>query len=508
MELKQIVSEISEAIVYTWPEEKEQFGEAAGTVIISKSSFDKARGIGFQWKGQMRQILKDRTSFEPIPITLYHLPYVVEYKRDFRIFERVKPEYKTVFKSYKLPPCDFMVQYKRPCMFLNTPSDKLIGKRSKQELLLKHLLNYDHFGEKKPMCHYHKANIPCIHFENVLNNKNLKDDNFDEYFQDYRHLYMYFHKPNNREKGYNHSSSQLFEFLSKNEMRKKRRKRKREKKRDELDANEDYNLLVLINEVIKNGFEEDLLPRNDVDSRVDASELIKNTVNSYRDTLALDSDLGPVLKQLAQHYKIFDKLNEKMNHERHKKMGCPLSVYQMLSIILYCNGKCNHNLCESQRDDTWEKKWEYFDVGLDTAIHELSRHEIHEENIYTGLAGIFLDVNQLYCRGLGSLTFYFKTYVSFTRDLRVATEFRGGEGLIIGVNLYQSWMWMDKNNVRACDVSWISKFPHEQEILVSTESPFQPCLSKFKQIGNKQWIVCNHGNDKKGSFENMFDVLM
>ena len=191
-----------------------------------------------------------------------------------------------------------------------------------------------------------------------------------------------------------------------------------------------------------------------------------------------------------------------MNHERHKQMGCPLYEYQMLSLILYCNGTCNHNLCQSQRDDTHQIKWPCFEYGLFISIRALATYEIHDENIYTGLSGVLLDVNELYCQGVGSLALNFKTNVSFSRDYRVAREFRGNEGLIIGVNLYQSWMNSSGNgaNPAACDVSWISKYPTEQEVLVSRLHEFNVCLPKLRQIGQKQWIVCNN----EISFDNMF----
>ena len=174
----------------------------------------------------------------------------------------------------------------------------------------------------------------------------------------------------------------------------------------------------------------------------------------------------------------------------------------MLSLILYCNGKCNHNLCQSQRDGTHQTKWPFFDGFLCYSIYVLGKFEIHDENLYTGLAGVLWDVNELYCQGLGSSALYFQTNMSFSRDLKVAREFRGNEGLIIGVNLYQMWIHAPTtgNIPAACDVSWISKYPTEQEVLFSRWNLFTVCLAKLRQIGKKQWIVCNN----EISFENMF----
>ena len=55
-------------------------------------------------------------------------------------------------------------------------------------------------------------------------------------------------------------------------------------------------------------------------------------------------------------FRLFDTLELKMNHSRHKKMGSPLNKWLMLALLLYCNGDCNYNLCLSQRDGTYVKK--------------------------------------------------------------------------------------------------------------------------------------------------------
>ena len=509
MELEQIVVEIYQVVHSTMKDIFQAIGPPLSLEFeFNKFSLDKARRyIDISWTGKAEDALQNTTTFEPIPTNRRHLPYVLEFERDFDIDEFVKPAYQRVFKSSKLPPCKFMQENHRECRFLTTKAAEWIGKRSKQELLLKHLLNFDHFecfGKKKPMCDYHKNNNKCIHFENVLNNKSTIDDNFDEYFNDYRHLYLYFHKTNNRNQSYNHGSWTPFEFLSWNDVR-------NENEHRELNGrsrNLNYNLIWLFNEVIKNGFVKDLLPRDDVDPNVDGVQLIKNTVNRYSDDIFADTvNFDPIRKQLAQQFKIFEKLDEKMNHERHKQMGYPLNEYQMLSLILYCNGECNHSLCQAQRDGTSKSKWIFFDIGLDQAIDLLAKHEIHDENIYTGLAGIFLDVSELYCLGPAANALEFKTNVSFSRDLRVAREFRGDEGLMIGINLQRVWLQSavgGKHLPYACDVSWISRFPTEQEILVAKGVRFHPCPSKSRQIGKKQWIVCNHGDDDKISFENMF----
>lgn len=479
------------------------------------------------WKGRTKKLLGSITKFEVIPMNHNHLPCVIGFGTDFDLFPLIKPQYQTVFKSSKGQPCPFMLKHKRPCNFLNTKNVQIKGNKNLQELTLKHFSNYDHFecfGNKKPMCP-HKNNDKCVHFQNVLHDKNNIQDNYDGYFEDYRHLYLYFHKPSdhkmdmqkdNVDVAINHDQTEFafgsllkhtnFDWYSwgnfntgcfgtlGNEC-----------------INYNYNFLLLINEVISNGFENDLLPVN-VDSNTGTTNLVSeiNWIINHNRGDPLAQNLGfdtikSIRKKLETNYKIFDILNEKMNHERHKKMGTPLHEYLMLALILYCNGTCNHNLCQSQRDGTWSTKWRCFDAGLLEAITELSQYEIHDENIYSGLAGIIFNTNQLY--GNAEIGLYFKTCVSFSRDLRVAREFRTNEGLILGINLYRAWLYSLGGSWKhpcACDVSWISKYPTEKEVLVARKTQFPICPSKCLQIGKKQWVVCNKGDDDKVSFKSMF----
>ena len=457
---------------------------------------------------ELTQVLRLITDFEPIPPMNNHLPYKIEFKSDFDYDFAVKSQHQMVFKT-EWEPCPFMVQHKRPCNHLKNKNVKFTGKKNVQKIILKHLLSYDHFkhfGKEKPMCPYNN-NGECVHFQNVLNDKNNEKDNFDEYFEDYRHLYLYFHKPNRSEQRYNTQGSGFeFECLGLHEQQK-----------PILGRNLDHDLLLLIHEVITNKFENDLLPRIETNENDNAlnDDIIKVINRCTGDPIEfclkfqynmISQDYISVRKRLKQKYKIFDILDEKMNHERHKKYGKPLFEYCMLALILYCNGDCNHSLCQSQRDGTFKTKWPCFNAALDRAIYILGNYEVHDENLYTGLAGVFWDTNQLYTNGLAGFGIRFKTNVSFSRDLKVAREFRGNEGLILGINIHRASIdIMGKTlNGYACDVSWISKYPTEQEVLVSKRHRLPICVSKSRQIGKKQWIVCNKGDDYKISFENMF----
>ena len=97
----------------------------------------------------------------------------------------------------------------------------------------------------------------------------------------------------------------------------------------------------------------------------------------------------------------------------------------------------------------------------------------------------------------------FKTFVSFTTDLKVAKRFSNQDGIIIGLNMQRSIYWkMDL--FTACDVSWISDFENEMEILVSQHSTLQLYQSKMTEIGKLQYFVCDEGTPAETSFQNMF----
>ena len=522
LELSQIVNELSQLEVSQLNDTDEAI-ENNNQLTMLGLEFPKIQRIKLsqgqlyvvEWKRKMRQILNNITNFEPIRVNDDNMPYVIGYQDDFDVKQIIKREYCQVFKTSQLP-CPFMLKNKRSCNILNSKNAKITGNSKIQKRTLKHLLNYDHFecfGKKKPMCP--NNNNRCIHFENILNDKHSMNDNLDEYFEDQRHLCLYFHKPNhpcarkNMEiMNTNDHRLPVFEFTFRSDIQASFFNIKACAPKFYQSINVHYRLLLLIDEVISNGFEKDLLPTDD--SSVDFCKFLKNVINRHSgDRFAFNLNFSLIKKKLHKKYKIFNKLDEKMNHETHKKFGSPLYDYEMLSLILYCDAECNHSLCQSQRDGSCTNKWQCFDYSLRQAISILGQYEIHEANIYTGLAGVLLDINKLYAQGPESCYLNFKTNVSFTRDLSVAREFRGGEGLILGINWQRAKM---ENLIQhrinpwcfACDVSWISRFPTEQEVLVSRLVSFRVIPSKSMQIGKKQWFVCNGGDDDKVSFDSMF----
>ena len=58
----------------------------------------------------------------------------------------------------------------------------------------------------------------------------------------------------------------------------------------------------------------------------------------------------------------------------------------------------------------------------------------------------------------------------------------------------------------ACDVSQISEFPDENQILVARDSKFRIFPSNSTQIDKNQYILCHCDNDTQYSFQKVFMV--
>ena len=102
-------------------------------------------------------------------------------------------------------------------------------------------------------------------------------------------------------------------------------------------------------------------------------------------------------------------------------------------------------------------KWKWFDYCLLTAIYALSERESGKFGVFTGLGGVKLD-SKVINNG------YFVTYTSTSWRKEVAKTFiNSDKGMIIQIDS----SYKNDEGVYCCDVSWISKFPDECEILFS-----------------------------------------
>eukprot|EP01084_Bolivina_argentea_P085363 154268_1 len=184
--------------------------------------------------------------------------------------------------------------------------------------------------------------------------------------------------------------------------------------------------------------------------------LIQEVINNgYTNDLCVSCQTGEDCKH--DGYSILKVVNNKLRSSRHRKMGYPLNRGEMLSLLLYTGCDCNHNLCETQRNDNFDK-WKWFDYCLHSAINKLSKVENGKYRVYTGLTSVQMDKPSL-------KKCYFKTYMSTSWNKEVARGFAVC-GLLIEFD----------ENIRsyqlACDVSWISHFPNEMEVLFARSTSF------------------------------------
>ena len=275
-------------------------------------------------------------------------------------------------------------------------------------------------------------------------------------------------------------------------------------------------LLHLVKEVINNGYEKDLLPVND--ASIDMMNKIVHEYEKKTKTSILRSpkeahgnygifnkfNMG-LIQELSKVYQIFDDgiFRSTMFHKRHEMIGYPLSCPEMLALMLYCDGECNHDLSKSQRSHTAMKKWPYFHCMLNCAIKTLSKFEIHYEHIYTGICGVFFEMNN------EVKLVRFHTNVSFSTDLNVALQFRGDSGMVIGMNMKRTYNHpLSLDCFDACDVSWISSVGEEKEILCRVGSKMRIYPNLVRKRGNTQWIACVEDElDHDKAFKSIFGSL-
>ena len=110
-----------------------------------------------------------------------------------------------------------------------------------------------------------------------------------------------------------------------------------------------------------------------------------------------------------------------------------------------------------------------------------------------------------------------KQYTSFSTDLQVSKQCRGNQGLIIGLNMKQMHRFRFSKIIGAvntqcgmtcCDVSWISKYKNEKEVLVSKYSLLPILENKIFDIQEgsvvNQYVISTPYDDKTSTFEKFF----
>ncbi|ETN98281.1 hypothetical protein RFI_39226, partial [Reticulomyxa filosa] len=218
----------------------------------------------------------------------------------------------------------------------------------------------------------------------------------------------------------------------------------------------------LLCEVIKNGYLTDLIPRKVLQTGEDVIKQQINYKENEEEKLTLNDKILTILKELKILY----------HDDIHKQMGYSLQLYHICAIVLYCGKSCNVQFSYDQIKFK-HYLWPYLDYYLQEAIMILHSHERREEesiDLYCGLRGVRLENIEKEIK-----SGFFISHVSTSNDIQVAQTFRSDQGCILHFH-------PSMRRARAilnCDVSWISPYKHESEILFA-RSPIH--LSKDENV--------------------------
>ncbi|CAF1192827.1 unnamed protein product [Adineta ricciae] len=189
----------------------------------------------------------------------------------------------------------------------------------------------------------------------------------------------------------------------------------------------------------------------------------------------------------------YDRVRQRMEHDRHRQMGSPLSNIQMSAVILYTNTILHEKLKEDERlfsmQDvtngslcTYTQKWPIFGRALNSAICCLNKHDYVNRpiTVYHGLARIIIDPDELNNFDYGSRTkknAFFKcgTFISTSRDRDVALSFACPDSDPANPSSIFEIHTMPNDNedeLIGADVSWISWHHVENEYLIARLAQF------------------------------------
>ena len=169
-----------------------------------------------------------------------------------------------------------------------------------------------------------------------------------------------------------------------------------------------------------------------------------------------------------------------MTHSKHIKIQQPLDYHHLLAFYLYtkdCDGIRDMKLCHKEKRDF--NKWKYLDQTLANGIYRLSNHERGETWLYAGMRGVFFDK----ANGCG----YFSTFQSASEKRDVAVRFGAHD---FELKFHPSM----RERSFCCDISWISAYPQEHEVIFKRATQFYARIEDEKE---QKVQVHNHVNSKR-----------
>ncbi|ETO08637.1 hypothetical protein RFI_28752 [Reticulomyxa filosa] len=208
-------------------------------------------------------------------------------------------------------------------------------------------------------------------------------------------------------------------------------------------------LKLLLHEVIKNGYLNDLITFE----HIDINKKIKQEINfneNNADELIVNDNILTILNEIKKLY----------HNDIHKHMGYPLQLYHICAILLYCEKECSIEFIYNQIQFR-HKKWIWFDICLYECISILNHHERREESemeLYCGLKRVRLE-NIEKCPKAG----YFISYLITSDNLQFEQICRSDQGCIL--HFHPSMRRAP--GIGSCDISWIIPYKKKGEILFS-----------------------------------------
>ncbi|MEM7361884.1 MAG: tetratricopeptide repeat protein [Bacteroidota bacterium] len=152
-------------------------------------------------------------------------------------------------------------------------------------------------------------------------------------------------------------------------------------------------------------------------------------------------------------------VEDKMGCDEHKALGAPLDLVEICAIALYTNtNRCSQYLCSAQRCGNFTR-CPLWDEYLMKGIFKLHQKERKTNRVlYSGLERVSM-------RDM-TMVGFFKTYTSTSFLFEKAMEFKGWETPGMLLFLVPEMLDVFPN----CQVDWISRFPHEKEVLFARSS--------------------------------------
>lgn len=206
-----------------------------------------------------------------------------------------------------------------------------------------------------------------------------------------------------------------------------------------------------------------------------------------------DSNTGKC-NLISPWYFLMKRAKLKLKAQRHRIIGSPLRIDEMLAILLYTESEYTHHMCKAQRSDDYAT-WKWLDYLLQSAIQKLSERESGDFPAFSGVDAVQMDVTE--DEG------YFPTYVSTSRSESQASRF------IINNNsmmLHFDPSFKDDRHNKWADISWISKFRVEDEVLFARSTSVLGRIY-FSQMGVSNGVqhICVQRIDPCLDLSSVFD---